>query len=199
MADFLKRRSVVTAGFVDLIDPHRVGPTSPDPRLGPYAAAGGALPPGTTATFDWSAFGADEVSAGTAVAVEFRGASVVDPQPWRAVACGFPEPPDAKNFPLDPLKAGDAHVRKYDDRALAGGVPRDWWARYYNRNVTDYVADPNQLMDPAFTGSFAGPNEQFAPGDVRYVNWRLVLTGDAERSVAPEIDSFWMVYRIEQE
>ena len=109
-----------------------------------------------------------------------------------------PERPDELNFPLDPLKAGDAHIRKFDDR-FAGGSRRNYWTYTYNKNVTDYVSDPNRLMDPAFTSRFSGPNEQFLPHDVRYFNWRLVLRNGMRRggAASPAIDSLAVNYRIE--
>ncbi len=194
MADFIKRRSVATSGFVDIADPHRMSVPPRDPRLGPYAPAG--QPTGGSLTFAWHDFAPDEIVRGTAVAVEFRGAGAVDPQPWRALVDGHGDLPDAINFPLDPFKAGDAHLRKFDDRPLPQGV-RNGWTHYYNRNVTDYTADLNDLADPAFTARFAAPTETFGPGDVRYFNWRLLMQADPVAGHAPAIDSFWVAYRIE--
>ena len=191
MADFLKRTSVATAGFVDLVDPHRMASPRVDPRLGPYRAGGrGGI------TFVYDAPGADTLLPGTSVSVEFRGAGAVDPQAWRAAVDGYPEAPSEKNFPLDPLKAGDAHLRKFDDRPVAG-TPRNYWTHYYNKNVTDYTDDVADLTDPTFTSQFAGPNEQFQPRDVRYVNWRLVMQADTATGKAPEVDSFWLAYRLQ--
>ena len=201
MADFLKQTTVATAGFVDITDPHRMA-SAFDPRLGPYFAGG--LPQGTTAFFTWDVAHAGEGQVpGTQVAVEFRGAGPVDPQPWAAIVNGynpsrFQEQPDPVNFPLDPLKAGDAHIRKFDDRPRTGAPPRNTWTRYYNEIVTDYTSDLNQLMDPAFTMQFAGPTEQFQPEDVRYFNWRFIMQNardDAAR--APRLDSFVLSYRLQ--
>ncbi len=139
---------------------------------------------------------------GTQVAVEFRGAGAVDPRPWAAVVNGynasnFQEQPDAINFPLDPLKAADAHIRKFDDRPRSGGPPRNTWTRYYNEIVTDYTPDLNQLMDPSFTTQFAGPNEQFLPEDVRYFNWRFVMQNALDVAAgAPKLESFVLSYRL---
>jgi hypothetical protein len=190
MADFLKRTSVATAGFVDLLNPHRMESPRFDPRLGPYARRG------ATISFAHDVPKDDQLQPGTSIALEFRGAGAVDPQPWRAVVEGLTEPPDEKNFPLDPLKAGDAHIRKFDDR-LVNGAPRNAWTYYYNRHVTDYTADLTDLTDPEFTSRFAGPNEQFLPQDVRYVNWRMVMHSDPETGATPQVDSFWLAYRLE--
>ena len=202
MADFLKQTSVATAGFVDITDPHRVPTPMIDPRLGPYFAGG--LPQGTTAFFTWDVTPAGEGQVpGAQVAVEFRGAGAVDPQPWAAVVNGynpsnFQEQPDPINFPLDPLKAADAHIRKFDDRGWSSGTPRNAWTRYYNEIVTVYTADPNELMNPAFTSQFAGPNEQFLPEDVRYFNWRFVMQNALDRvNGAPKLESFVISYRLQ--
>ena len=64
------------------------------------------------------------------------------------------------------------------------------------RNVTGYVADANQLSDPAFVARFAGPNDVFGPSDVRYVNWRFVMH-NSEGQPAPSLDSFMLAYRFE--
>ena len=164
-----------------------------DPRLGPYA--GGVLGPNRTVRFAYEFdLPPGGVPAGGGLEVEFRGAGAVDAAPWRAVQEQYPTSPDAENFPLDPLKATDAHIRKYDDRPV-GGIPRDYWTYLYNRNITDYTDDPADLMDASFLSSFAGPNETFTPADVRYFNWRFVLRNGP--SGAPTIDSFAVSYRIE--
>ncbi len=60
MADFLKRQTVVTAGFVDLYNPHRMPSRMPgegDPRLGPYlvnSSGTSVLPAGYLPRYDWS-------------------------------------------------------------------------------------------------------------------------------------------------
>ncbi|MEM7199653.1 MAG: hypothetical protein AAF628_05265 [Planctomycetota bacterium] len=206
MADYLKRVSVLTNGFVDIVDPHRILQWPPtDPRLGPYfdpfaRGARGALP-----RFDYGFEPPlEELPSGTSVVPEFRGAGIVDagiaslPGPWAAARGGFPTVPDPINFPLDPRKAGDAHIRKLDDRTFSV-LRRSGWTHYYNRNVTTYVADPNQLMDEAFASRFATSTEQFLPHQVRYFNWRLVFTNniDAAPPVTPRIDSFFVTYRFE--
>ncbi|MEZ5966655.1 MAG: hypothetical protein R3F56_22650 [Planctomycetota bacterium] len=197
MFDFAKTRSVATFGFVELLDPHRMPATVVDPRLGPYF--GRSFPANNriaySAQFEPPL---DRQAPGTRIDLEFRGAGVVDPQPWRSLErrLGYVAP-DAKNFPLDPLKAADAHIRKNDDRPV-GAVARDWWTYPYNKNLTDYTRDPAQLSDPAFVARFAGPNDTFTPDDVRYVNWRFILhnsTGATPR--APRIDTFMLSYRFE--
>ncbi|MCK5941988.1 MAG: hypothetical protein KAI24_08480, partial [Planctomycetes bacterium] len=160
--------------------------------------------------------------AGTSIVPQFRGAGAVDPQPWywqrwinqpnRLWPTPYPENPsittanraalrpDATNFPLDPFKAGDAHIRKWDTRPAAGGGSRDWWTYLYNRTVTGYVEDPNELMDPEYTASFAGPTETFAPRDVRYVNWRFLMRNNAAAAVPidPSLETFAISYRFER-
>lgn len=197
MFDFAKTRSVATFGFVEVLDPHRMPSAAIDPRLGPYFGRNfpAAHKVVYAAQFDPPL---DRLIPGTGIDVEYRGAGIVDPQPWRSLE-GRPGylPPDAKNFPLDPYKAGDAHIRKNDDRT-AGGMPRAWWTYPYNKNITAYTNDPSQLSDPAFVARFAGPNDTFTPDDVRYVNWRFILrnsTGAAPQ--APRIDTFTLTYRFE--
>lgn len=199
MVDFLKRASVATAGFVDLRDPHRVdAATNDDPRLGPWPASvgvpefalelelpGGALP------------------AGTALTVQFRAAGEVDPDPWywREWFANGPNAallqPTPDNFPLDPQKAIDAHIRKLDDRTLPGGGRRDWWTGFYNRVVTDYTGDLRQLLDPAWLRGFAAPGETFTATDVRYANWRLVASNnvDVTPPVAPALETLVLAWR----
>jgi hypothetical protein len=106
------------------------------------------------------------------------------------------------NFPLDPYKAGDAHIRKWDTRAIPGGASaRNWWTYFYNRTVTTYVEDPNDLMDTSFTTQFQGPNEVFTPRQIRYMNWRFVTSNntDANPPVSPAIESFSLSYRFQQQ
>lgn len=220
MLDLLKRQTVVTNGFVDLNNPHRVPEGFDDPRLGPFYLAGGqsTLPVDVAPSF---AFEFDpplrELPGGTSVTAQFRGAGEVDPNPW--YWSSWMEPvgsrlyprsangveghttnmrqrsrPDAVSFPLDPHIAGDAHLRKWDTR---GG--RNWWTHFYNRHLTTYVEDPNLLADPTFTARFAGPSEAFTPQNVRYVNWRFVMANNVatEPPVAPSIDAFALSWRFQ--
>lgn len=195
MADFMKRTTVATAGFLEILNPHRMPAATIDPRLGPYLG-GKQLPQGVRPRYAF-AFepSLDQLPGGTSVRVEFRGAGAVDPKPWRAEQEGYDPAPNAKNFPLDPRKAGDAHIRKYDDRDS-----REAWTYFYNRNVTDYVSDPNRLNDVRFTQRFAGPKESFLPRDVRYLNWRFVMRNNvaATPPVSPRIRSFLLTYRFEK-
>ncbi|MBL9079831.1 MAG: hypothetical protein JNL08_20200 [Planctomycetes bacterium] len=220
MLDLLKRQSVITSGFIDLNNPHRVPEGFVDPRLGPFYLQGGVsvrpanVKPLFAYEFDPPL---DKLPTGTSVVPQFRGAGIVDPSPWyweKWISASTPlypaNPftaevrqqlkPTPANFPLDPYKAGDAHIRKWDTRSVAGSSSRDWWTYYYNRVVTTYVDDPNTLMDPAFTIQFKGPNEVFTPNDIRYVNWRLVTGNNTEASppVAPTIETFALSYRFEQ-
>ncbi|MGB3965309.1 MAG: hypothetical protein WBO45_01165 [Planctomycetota bacterium] len=221
MLDVLKRQSVITAGFVDLNNPHRVPEGFADPRLGPFYLQNGAstLPTNVRPSF---AYEFDpplsQLPPGTSLVPQFRGASIVDPTPWywnswiSVTSTIYPTgafdqfmrdqlKPTAANFPLDPYKAGDAHMRKWDTRAIPGtGTARNWWTYLYNRTVTRYVEDPNELVSPAFTTQFAGPNEAFTPRDVRYVNWRFVTSNNADAvpPVAPTIETFALSYRFQK-
>jgi hypothetical protein len=219
MLDVAKRQSVITAGFLDLQNPHRVPEGHPDPRLGPFYLQNGTstLPNGVLPSF---AYEFDpplaKQPAGTSLVPQFRGASIVDPQPWYWTswaasasllfpAAAPPSPlftpamraalrPTAANFPLDPLKAGDAHIRKWDPR---GG--RNWWTYLYNRTVTRYVEDPNELMTSAFCDQYSAPTEPFRPRDIRYVNWRFVTGNnvDVNPPVSPTIETFALSYRFQ--
>jgi hypothetical protein len=224
MMDVLKRQSVITNGFIDLNNPHRVPEGFADPRLGPFYLSNGSstLPANVRPSFSYEFDPPlSQLQQGTSIVPQFRGASVVDPTPWywnawmSAATKLYPNPtppglpgytpemraqlrPSAANFPLDPYKAGDAHMRKWDTRTVPGGTQaRNWWTYLYNRTVTSYVEDPNQVVDPGFTAQFAGPNESFVPRDVRYFNWRFVTgnNADANPPVAPTIETFALSYR----
>jgi len=221
MMDVVKRQSVITNGFVDIYNPHRVPEGFADPRLGPFYLAGGATnaPQNVLPSF---AYEFDpplsELPAGTSFVPQFRGASEVDPEPfyWNAwisnqtplfgaeydASMREQLRPTAANFPLDPYKAGDAHLRKWDTRPIPGSSQaRNWWTHLYNKTVTSYVENPNDLMDPAFTIQFAGPNETFNPSDIRYVNWRFVAANNvnANPPVSPSIETFSLSFRWQQQ
>lgn len=226
MLDLLKRQNVITSGFVDLNNPHRVPEGFGDPRLGPfYLANGQSTRPGNVSPFFAYEFDPplSKQPAGTSIVPQFRGAGIVDASPWywekwistvtplfpnaTPTAPGFDAAsrdalkPTPDNFPLDPYKAADAHIRKWDTRAIPGsGTTRNWWTYFYNRTVTHYTNDPNELMDPNFTIQFKGPNEVFTPNDVRYVNWRLVTSNntDADPAVSPSIETFSLSYRFQR-
>jgi hypothetical protein len=224
--DVLKRQSVITNGFVDLNNPHRVPEGFTDPRLGPfYLANGTSTRPATvipTFAYEFDP-PLSQLAGGTEVVPQFRAAGAVDDQPWYwqkwasvdtplypttppPPAVGFGNvrqqmKPTAVNFPLDPYKAADAHLRKWDTRPIPGApTSRNWWTYFYNRTVTKYVEDPNELMDPSFTIRYAGPNEAFTPRDVRYVNWRFVTSNNVEATppVAPTIETFSLSYRFQR-
>ena len=227
MMDVLKRQTVITNGFVDLYNPHRVPEGFADPRLGPFYLVNGqpAAPQGVLPSF---AYEFDpplsQLPSGTSLVPQFRGASAVDPTPfywdaWISTTTPlFPQPnapinpgfdasmreqlkPTAANFALDPYKAGDAHMRKWDTRSIPGSsTSRNWWTYLYNRTVTTYVENPNDLMDPAYTLQFAGPNETFNPKDIRYVNWRFIASNNttANPPVAPSIETFSLSFRWQQ-
>ncbi len=194
MADFLKRQTVATNGFVDLFNPHRMPATGAgDPRLGPYPLDAG-LTPDFAADFQPPS---QLQPAGTSMVVEYRGAGPVEPEPWTLLSQD--NPPNADNFPLDPRKAGDAHIRHYDNRpGLDSGVARKTWTYLYNRNVTDYTSDIQQLTDLHFTNEFGGPNESFLPADLRYFNWRFIMGNNVSgvAPVSPTLKSFAVSYRL---
>ncbi len=106
--------------------------------------------------------------------------------------------PDADNFPLDPLKAGDAQLRKFDDRPLPGGQPRNYWTQFYNRNITRYTSEPNQLFEDQYLAGFRGEHDQFGPDDVSYLNWRFTFINDTEAQPpkTPSLRAFWVAYRL---
>lgn len=213
--DFMKRQTVVTFGFVDVLNPHRVDPTFHhpfrDPRLGPYFPDGAAnvLPanirPQFAAVFEPPLA---SLPGGTELIPQYRAASIVHPAPWVATAARTlvhwvernQVAPDHTNFPLDPLKAGDAQVRKYED-STAQSPPRQrtFWTYPYNKHVTDYVDDPNTLTNATFLSGYAGPFDSFQPNEVRYFNWRFLMRNniDAAPPVSPALESFAMIYRFE--
>jgi hypothetical protein len=227
MLDLLKRQNVITNGFIDINNPHRVPEGFGDPRLGPFYLSGGqSTRPANVSPFFAYEFDPplNKQPAGTSIVPQFRAAGVVDSAPWywdkwiNTVTPLFPATvfgpgpgpaggprdllkPTPDNFPLDPYKAADAHIRKWDTRPIPGsGTTRNWWTYFYNRTVTRYTDDPNELMDPNFTIQFKGPNEVFTPNDVRYVNWRLVTSNntDASPPVSPSIESFALSYRFQR-
>ncbi len=202
MLDFLKRSSVVTFGFVEIKNPHRMPdsvPVGSDPRLGPYQVDQNMLP---DFTFDFEP-PLSNLAPGTSVVPEFRAAGEVDPTPWTIEGGTVGRNPKAHNFPLNPCIAGDAHIRHWDDRSVdpgQGGIARNTWTYFYNRNLTTYQEDPNRLMDSAFTNQFGGPNETFAREDVRYFSWRFIMRNNVQIDppVSPTLESFSVSYRFTQ-
>ena len=77
MTDYLKRMSVATAGFVELLDPHRMPSNALDSRLGPYFNK--VMPAGFAPNyvFDFDP-PISELPGGTTLVAEFRGAGEVD-------------------------------------------------------------------------------------------------------------------------
>lgn len=211
--DFLKRSTVATAGFFEVRDPHRVRASTAvnDPRLGPYAEGAGqtTLVPAFQTAFEPPL---NQLAPGTQIIPEYSAASIIGGTflgtfPWRWEQDNNPPPaansgrqpyeaPDAQNFPLDPFKAGDAQIRKWDQRQN-----RNWWTYFYNRTVTDYTSDLEELMDPNYLDSFGSPSEAFGPADVLYVNWRFRMVNNvtAQPPVSPTLESFSMAYRFEQQ
>ncbi len=218
MADFLKRQSVATFGFVDVFNPHRMpAPNSGffDPRLGPFltdATGNPALPSNTLPQYSYFFEPPlESLPGGTSLVPEFRAASKIDPEPWRYTALqtfmgwGPELRPNEVNFPLDPLKAGDAGMRKFDNRSIDrdgnAASPRNHWTYYYNHEVTGYTGEITNLSRDTFTNQFAGPTEPFDASDVRYFNWRFVMVNNVNSSppVSPRIDSFAITYRFERQ
>jgi hypothetical protein len=165
-----------------------------DPRLGPYTTTG-LLP---VFSYDFEP-PLSTLPAGTAVITEFRAAGEIarSNQYWPITGSNPANPNDADVFPLDPLKAGDAHIRHYDDRPIPGTTNRNWWVYHYNEKLTDYTDDPNDLVNTAFTNQFSGPFESFEGKDVRYFNWRFIMRNNVEADppVSPKIESFSVSYR----
>jgi hypothetical protein len=191
MADFLKRTAVVTGGFIEIANPHRMTTAATDdPRLGPYDAVD-TLP---NYVYDFEP-PLQRLPPGTSIVAEFRGASVLDGKSpfWPSVGSNKT---NLSNFPLDPLKAGDAHIRHYDDRN-----GRRWWTYLYNRTVTSYTEKPNDLATTSFTNSFSGPNGSFLAKDVKYFNWRFIMRNNihADPPVSPKIESFAVSYRLNKQ
>ena len=198
MADMIKRTAVVTTGFVDIFNPHRM-PGGVDPRLGPYDSSINDLV-GSVPEYSY-AFEPPLLSLppGTAVIPEFRGAGRLAHYP---VASPYwpsfdgveytGNYTDETNFSLDPLKAGDAHIRHFDDRA-----GKDWWVYLYNDTVTSYTEDPNDLTSDGFVNQFSGPSHPFEVEDVEYFNWRFIMKNniEADPPISPKIQSFSVSYR----
>ncbi|MEE2887945.1 MAG: hypothetical protein VX951_11010, partial [Planctomycetota bacterium] len=196
MADFLKRTAVVTGGFVEIADPHRMPRVQgTDPRLGPFDVTD-RLP---TFTYDFEP-PLSSLPAGTGIITEFSGASKLNRENkyWPSVQTNVN---NVDYFPLDPLKGGDSHIRHWDTRNIQGkGIRRRWWTYMYNESVTPYTEDPNDLTDPGFTNSVAGPYETFDPEHVLYFNWRFIMKNNADSTppVSPKIESFAVTYRLSQ-
>ena len=87
------------------------------------------------------------------------------------------------------------------DFAEAAAARAKAGADIVNRTYRErYVEDPNELMEQQYLGQFNGPNETFTPADIRYVNWRFLMSNnvDAVPSVSPSIDTFVFSYRFER-
>ncbi|MCB9920060.1 MAG: hypothetical protein H6832_16795 [Planctomycetes bacterium] len=182
--DFLKRRSVMTFGFVDLTDPHEaVKHAYDDPRLGPYVWGDTALP-----RFDpWFDPPLAAQPAGTRLVAEYRGAD-------RFLAT-------TADGHLDPRVAGNAHVKITASASIARGF-RSW---KHTERLTDYVTDPNDLLRTDYLTQFraTGPSGTtpiaMQPRDVRLVNWRFVFENNVKAigSSAPGLDSFALTYVVQ--
>lgn len=235
MAQFVRRQSVATYGFVDIYDPHRrlrgpaddlelPAPEDTDPRLGPFffndLANEPVLPADLAPRFDFVFEPPlSTLPGGTSVVPEFRAAGRVpvdNPMtglfegPWRWGAQStrigvndggnVVEVPTAVNVPLDPLKATDAHIRKFDDRPAANGQPRNFWTYYYNETMSDYTTNIGDLSSNQFLAQFASANVPFSVDELRYINWRFVMSNntDASPAISPSIESFAISYRFER-
>lgn len=201
MMDFRRRLSVATAGFVELHNPHRVA-VRDDPRLGPFDTLHFPI----HAAHDLRIAGG-QLPAGTSVHTEFRtaGRLMTPGNNWPISAVliqpggiRYDNPTTPDNFPLDPRKAGDAHIRHFDGREVSSSIPsREYWSYQYNHNLTRYTEDPETALSAPWLQQFAGPHEQFGPSDLRYINWRFLMQGNLEASppVSPALDSFALSYR----
>ncbi len=210
MADFLKRQTVATSGFIELNNPHRMpdGFDAEDPRLGPYDNTLAALNGVYLPDFEWHFEPPlSSLPSGTGLVPEFRAASNVTTENWNGTSTG---PLDSAGtaagianpaFPLNPLVAGDAHIRKYDRRPF-NGTQRNYWTHYYTQHLTRYTSDVQELMSNNFLNGFAGPNanDTFTNEEVQYFNWRFVMTANTEVSppVSPGVESFALSYRFER-
>lgn len=219
MIDMLKRQSVITNGFIDINNPHRVPLAGMgDPRLGPFylnPTTGANVRPVDIApvfTYEFDPPLSD-LPGGTSIVTQFRAAGPVDSTPWywnawvNTSTSLYPTliyptgtvrdqmRPDATCFPLDPHIACDAHIRKWDVRGN-----RNWWTYFYNRNITSYLEDPNALFEAPYVSQFAGPSDTFTPQDIRYVNWRFVTTNnvDANPPISPTIETFALAWRYQR-
>ena len=173
-----------------------VDPDDKDPRLGPWDTKN--LVPNFTYDFEPPL---SSLPAGTNIVTEFRGASVLDLPYSQYFPVTSGNATTVENFANDPLKAGDAHIRHFDDRPIPGtSISRGWWTYLYNRTVTTYTEDPTDLVDTNFTNSFSGPNESFLAEEVKYINWRFVMKNNVEANppVSPKIESFAVSYRLQK-
>ena len=168
-ADFLKRLSVVTFGFLEIENPHDNGTISnrkiDDPRLGPYAI-------NSNERADFAVHFEPPLAAlptNTKLIAEFRGAAG-----------------EGGSFePYSPLIAGNAHVRFY-----SGGS----WSRYqHTTKLSQYTLDPNDLFEPQFQKD----NDLDQTG-VEFMSWRFLLENNVKvtPSTVPTLDSFAITYRI---
>jgi hypothetical protein len=169
-ADFLKRLSVVTFGFMELDDPHANdnganGRVIDDPRLGPYTIS--PTQRGSFAVhFDPPLA---DLPTNTRLIAEFRGAA------------GEQGSYEAFN----PLIAGNAHVRFYGSGK---------WIRFQHTDkLSRYTLDPNDLYDPEFQKA-----NDLATTGVEKMSWRFIMENNVKvtPSTVPAIDSFAITYRI---
>lgn len=187
--DFLKRQSVMTFGFIDLTDPHRATVNKlDDTRLGPFTWGNDSLPKFDT----WFDPPLSTIPGGTRLVAEYRGADV-----FLAGSSTF------KPGPLDPLIAGNAHIR-----TGASSVVRGWANWQHTERLTTYVRDPNDLLDPDFLATFRSTGSSssttlvgMTPQKLKLLNWRFIFENnvDVNPSTTPSLDSFALTYRIQRQ
>lgn len=167
--DWLRRKSYMTYGFVDLQDVHldslhKYG----DPRLGSNGAH--KITPQQLCRFQES-FEPPlaELPAGTLIQAQFR----VSDQAQASMKF------------LDPRLPGDAHIRS------ASG--NQWTYKYTNR-LSAYTSDPNQLFENAWLAPFGMDASR-----PRIMNWRFLFQNNVKSATPrpPVLDSWSLTWRIE--
>ncbi len=167
--DWLRRKSYMTYGFINLQDPHSDATNNyGDPRLGSsnaYAMSANQIcnfqeffePPLST------------LPTGTVIEAEYRGAD--------RASSGFKA--------LDPRLPGNAHIRRSSGSQ---------WAYRYTNKLTKYTTNPNQLFQDSYLGKF-----QLDASKVRIMNWRIRFQNNPEavNPAPPTLDSYGLSYRIE--
>lgn len=167
--DWLRRKSYMTYGFVNLQDPHLDASNNyGDPRLG----SGNSYSIASTEVCNFQEFFEPPLSTlptGVIIEAEYRGAD--------SSSSGYKA--------LDPRLPGNAHIR------TASG--QSWSYRYTNK-LTQYTTNPNQLFQDSWLGSF-----QLDAKQVRIMNWRFRFQNNPEavNPPPPTLDAYGLSYRIE--
>ncbi|MFQ5504291.1 MAG: hypothetical protein ACE5F1_05760 [Planctomycetota bacterium] len=165
--DYLKRISVMTYGFLQLDDPHDDERHDyGDPRLGKYDL-NGVLPRFAVAVDPLPA----DQPPGTRVMIEYRAG----------------QEPASTFEAFDPLVAGEAHVRYFDN------ATRKWRSYQHTRRLTGYTRDVTDLFDAGFLERY-----DMRPEDIRLLNFRFVFENnvDSDPPRTPALDSFSFAYRL---